>query len=167
MPVKERRADAGNKNQITMKLKQILFKRQVRAEAAMADRIEELSARVEALERALAAGKDHRSTGEVLAALKNHLRQKGLSLQDIQNATGITVPALSDMLEGRRNITKDQARRMASAYSLNADYLLHGNGHLTARRTVPKEKGRPASGAPRGERNADRMERYYLNKFAV
>ena len=150
-----------------MKLKQILFRRQVRAESALADRIEELSARVEALERALAAGKDRRNTGEVLAALKNHLRQKGLSLQDIHDATGIAVPALSDLLEGRRGVTKDQARRIASAYGLNAYYLLHGSGHLTARRTVPKEKGRPGTGATSREGKADKMERYYLNKFAV
>jgi hypothetical protein len=148
----------------TRKLKEmvlaIFHKRMPRTEelASIRQRVEELERRLEELER---SSVDKESRKKVLPCLLNHLKMKGVSVEKAAEMTGIPYPALLSVMEGRKAMTRDQARRLAAAFGLNVGFLLHGNGKLTAKKSpagdTPQTKGRGIS--------EGHLERYYQNKY--
>lgn len=118
---------------------------------ALRDRVNELEKRLDALDRKT-SGTDDKTRQRVLACLANHMKMKHVSAQDAAQRTGIPYPALEAVLTGRKAITRDQAKRLASAYGLNTGFLLKGEGKLT----VKKGAAAPAE---------SRIERYYQNKY--
>lgn len=64
--------------------------------------------------------------------LKKHFKGLGISQQDIANKLGVTQSAVSSLLNGKRNFTRQTSALWERELGISAEWLMTGKGEMLA-----------------------------------
>lgn len=97
-------------------------------------------------------------------ALKQYCQRNGIKNTELQELLGFSSGNISSMLNGRYNISKDAARKLADKYGFSLPFLILGEGELFAPQTangnsapVIQQQGQNCTGSITTETAKDRI----------
>jgi len=98
-----------------------------------------LDKRIDRLEKKL---KDNSATQtkRIASTLRNYFAQRNLNAVAVNKDTGIDIASINEIINGRRQATKNEAQRLQKAYGIQPFFVLYGTGKFVNTESRPRYK---------------------------